>query len=210
MAQEFGQALGLVVFAVAVGWVLLLIILNRRLYGAYVARYGDRRRWWQRLLYWPPDGSWLTIRFYVTPYDDPVVERLRRRILITWSVPFWIVFLIIAFVVFREDFLPVVGIYFGALFVALIVTGYRFEVAYLRHYRGLTGWPLLVHSLIGGVPWIAPWRPVDTFHQLDEPEVERLRRRHERVWRVWFLSLLIPMVLFVLFLLSLLIFVALG
>ena len=110
----------------------------------------------------------------------------------------------------EEIILLVVGIYFGTLVVGLVVTEYRFSMAYLRHYRGMTGWRLLIRSLIGGVPWRAPDRPVDTFHRLDAPEVERLRRHSELVWRLLILSLLISFVIFVLLVLLLLGFDALS
>lgn len=100
--QAFGQALGLLFFAVAVGWVLLLLILQHRLYSAYIARYGDRRRWWQRWISLPPDGSWWHGAFYVRRYDDPVVERLRRRILLAWFVPFGIISVLVVLAVFGE------------------------------------------------------------------------------------------------------------
>lgn len=97
----------------------------------------------------------------------------------------------------------VVMVYFGSLAVALLITWYRFIVAWNRRYRALTGWPLLVYSIFG-VPWRSPFRPGDLYREWDDPEVDRLRRHAKSVWRVWFVSILIPGVvvgLFVLFVL---------
>ena len=97
-----GQVFGLLFFVPFLGLVLLVTTVQRRLYRAYIARYGDRRRFWQRMLYLPPDGLWWSMRFYFTRYDDPVVERLRRQYVLAFSVPFGLIFGFIALAVLAE------------------------------------------------------------------------------------------------------------
>ena len=66
--------------------IVLAMIAQRRFYRAYVDRYGDRRRRWRFWLF--PDGSsWLWGRFWYRVLDDPVVERRRRQVLLSWIPP---------------------------------------------------------------------------------------------------------------------------
>jgi hypothetical protein len=69
--------------------VTVVNIARRRLFDAYVARYGDRRGRWQRRLGVTPDGSWNPggWGFYLRPFEDPVVERRRRDLLLAWIPP---------------------------------------------------------------------------------------------------------------------------
>jgi len=86
--REIGVLFVGLYFSTAVASIVLAVIAQRRFYGAYVDRYGDRRRRWQVWLF--PDGSsrlW-NMRFWYRALDDPVVERRRRQALLTWIPPF--------------------------------------------------------------------------------------------------------------------------
>jgi len=89
-------ALGILSFLVAGALMVTLVNLaRRRLFDAYIARYGDRRGRWQRRLSFTPDGSWNPggWHFYLQRYDDPLVKRRRREFLLAWIPP--LVFILI-------------------------------------------------------------------------------------------------------------------
>lgn len=92
-------------------------------------------------------------------------------------------------------------VYFGALFIVGFTAHTRFVLAYHRRYHRLTGWRLFLAWYLR-VPWRAPDRPSDLFRELDDPYVERLRRRARWAWRAWFISVALALpVGFLLFLL---------
>jgi hypothetical protein len=69
--------------------VTVVNIARRRLFDAYIARYGDSRGRWQGRFSFTPDGSWNPggWRFYLQHFDDPLVERRRREYLLAWIPP---------------------------------------------------------------------------------------------------------------------------
>jgi len=93
---------GVVATFVVVALMVLNLMAQWRFYGAYLRRYGgadDRRRRW---LLWkwpmslrdvyrlPPPWSLSTL---FRPLDDPLVERRRRQLLLSWGAVFAFVLL---------------------------------------------------------------------------------------------------------------------
>jgi len=100
--REIGVLFVALYLSAGVASIVLAVIAQRRFYGAYIDRYGDRRRRWQFWLM--PDGSSrLWGRFWYRVLDDPLVERRRRQALLAWIPAFVLISIPIVFGLYEDS-----------------------------------------------------------------------------------------------------------
>jgi len=100
--REIGVLFVALYLSAGVASIVLAVIAQRRFYGAYIDRYGDRRRCWQFWLM--PDGSSrLWGRFWYRVLDDPLVERRRRQALLAWIPAFVLISIPIVFGLYEDS-----------------------------------------------------------------------------------------------------------